>query len=174
MKIAFLGDSLTAGNNWQESFPEHDIANFGVNGDKTYNILDRLEKVLEFEPNKILVMMGINDFGDGRTHDMVIANYEKLISKLKGQLPNCEIYLQSVLPVNKIIFKNMNLRESEIIELNKKLPNLAQNFQCEFINLFYLFNDNDGRLDEKFTPDGLHLNSKAYQIWIDEIENKIA
>jgi lysophospholipase L1-like esterase len=68
MKIAFLGDSLTRGS-YGGSFvrevsrrlPQHEIINAGENGNTIINLLNRLNTVLELEPDGIFVMTGGND-----------------------------------------------------------------------------------------------------------------
>lgn len=68
MRIAFLGDSLTWGgyggnfvDQLAQLLPTHDIMNAGVGGNTVFNLLDRLEDVLEQAPNGIFVMVGGND-----------------------------------------------------------------------------------------------------------------
>jgi lysophospholipase L1-like esterase len=68
MKIAFLGDSLTRGGyggsfvtELQQRLPQHDIINAGEGGNTVINLLRRLDRVLDREPDGVFVMTGGND-----------------------------------------------------------------------------------------------------------------
>ncbi len=170
MKIAFLGDSLTAANDWQKAFPDVITKNFGVRNEKTNDISKRLKPVIDFEPNKIFILMGINDLGEGFKTEKILKNYRLIIEVLQKELPDCSFFIQSLLPVNKLIFKNERLLKTEILKMNEELTKLAKELNCSFINLHKKFTDNNGRLDKKLTYDGLHLNSEAYKIWNETIQ----
>ncbi|MCA0455176.1 MAG: SGNH/GDSL hydrolase family protein [Chloroflexi bacterium] len=68
MKIAFLGNSLVEGS-YGGSFvahvaaqlPRHTIINAGQNGNTIFNLLARLDTVLEQQPDAIMVFCGGND-----------------------------------------------------------------------------------------------------------------
>lgn len=68
MKIVFLGDSLTwggYGGNWvtyvAQRMPDHEVVNAGVAGDTVWNLLQRVEGVLQTQPDALFVMVGGND-----------------------------------------------------------------------------------------------------------------
>ena len=67
--IVFLGDSITAAGNWTSLFGISYIINAGIPGDRVYNIIDksnvsRVNSVTSSKPQKIFLMLGINDLGD--------------------------------------------------------------------------------------------------------------
>lgn len=68
MRIVFLGDSLTWGGYGGDFvaevarlLPQHEIINAGNGGDTVVNLLNRLDKVLELQPDAVFVMVGGND-----------------------------------------------------------------------------------------------------------------
>lgn len=68
MKIAFLGNSLVEGSyggNFVDRvaarLPQHTIINAGQNGNTIFNLLARLDTLLEQEPDAIMVFCGGND-----------------------------------------------------------------------------------------------------------------
>ena len=68
MKIVFLGDSLTWGGyggdfvaEVDRRLPQHTIVNAGVGGNTVINLLNRLDSVLDQEPDGVFVMVGGND-----------------------------------------------------------------------------------------------------------------
>ncbi|HEX2908973.1 MAG TPA: SGNH/GDSL hydrolase family protein [Phototrophicaceae bacterium] len=68
MKIVFLGDSLVWGGYGGDFvaevarlLPEHTIINAGAGGNTVVNLLNRLDKVLEQQPDGVVVLVGGND-----------------------------------------------------------------------------------------------------------------
>ncbi|MBN1983417.1 MAG: hypothetical protein JW795_17910 [Chitinivibrionales bacterium] len=70
MKVVCLGESLTKGEvsyDWiaeLQSRPENvyiHFANLGVGGDHSYNLLKRLPLVTQFNPDKVVVLIGAGD-----------------------------------------------------------------------------------------------------------------
>jgi len=165
MKIAFLGDSLTHGNNWQSAISEHIVRNFGVKGDKTSDALLRLNQIHEFEPDVVFIMLGINDLGEAIRFDEIVKNYEQIVLILKEQNPSVQIFIQSLLPINKTIFKNEKLQIADILNFNISLIQFAAKLKCGYLSLYEHFVDKNNYLKKDFTNDGLHLNTKAYSIW---------
>lgn len=68
MKIAFLGNSLVEGSyggnfvaEVAARLPQHTIINAGQNGNTIFNLLARLDALLEQEPDAVMVFCGGND-----------------------------------------------------------------------------------------------------------------
>lgn len=68
MKIAFLGNSLVAGSyggNFVSEvvsrLPMHTILNAGQNGNTVLNLLQRLDSVLDEQPDEVVILCGGND-----------------------------------------------------------------------------------------------------------------
>ena len=66
--IACIGDSLTHGNigqSWvdylREEFPNDIFLNEGINANTAWQVLQRLEPILECKPDQIILMIGTND-----------------------------------------------------------------------------------------------------------------
>ena len=66
--IACIGDSLTHGNigqSWvdhlREEFPNYVFLNEGINGNTAWQVLQRLDPILQCEPDLIILMIGTND-----------------------------------------------------------------------------------------------------------------
>ncbi len=166
--IVFLGDSLTEWGKWNDLFPGENIINCGVAGDTTFDILQRLDAVIQQNPGKIFLMAGINDLGDGDDPVHVIANYREIVRRLSEVCPN--LYLLSVLPVNTDRFFNPKLDGRQIILLNSEIIKLAPEKGCSFIDMHNYFADENNCLDDELSPDGLHLNKDGYILWKSLIE----
>jgi lysophospholipase L1-like esterase len=105
-------------------FQNPKIKNRGIGGDETDGVLLRLEEIIKSLPEKIFIMIWINDLSHLGI-DQVVTNYKKIIEKIKSQSPNTKIYIQSILPVNNK-FYSAGARNNDIIKLNQILKNLNQ------------------------------------------------
>ena len=167
-EIIFLGNSITAGGHWSELFNNLKYKNRGVSGDETDGILYRLKEITDRNPAKIFLLIGINDLARGKTVDSILSNYRKIVLQITKDAPNTRLYLQSVLPVNSTIsnrFKSHTNKDSDILSVNNNLKNLAKEFSLVYIDLFAEFADAKGRMNPKFSNDGLHINGEGYQLW---------
>ena len=114
MKILFQGDSITdagrdhrnyhnMGNGYPkyasaliaDAFPntEFEFINFGISGNRTCQLFDRLYKDgIEFQPDIISILIGVNDIwhrnGSSRietTDEQIETNYRAILTRLRAQ-----------------------------------------------------------------------------------------
>ncbi|MEZ4962704.1 MAG: GDSL-type esterase/lipase family protein [Saprospiraceae bacterium] len=166
--IIFLGNSITAQNEWAEMFGNPDIINRGIPGDHCDGIRGRLGAVLKNQPAKIFLMAGINDLAF-YPPEKVLTKYERLVEAILTKTPSTKLYLQSVLPVNNIVSPTP-VDNDDIRTLNDGIRRLAVAKGVVFIDLYPILLDADGNLDAAYTQDGVHLNGAAYLKWKDAIE----
>lgn len=169
-QIVFLGDSLIDICEWDELFNNPLIKNRGISGDTTYGVLNRLDEIIEAKPKKVFIMLGINDIGKGRTTEAITTDYKKILSKIKDDSPGTEIYVHSVLPINKDIFKT-STKDEEIVNLNSALKSLCGKLQVKYIDLYSLFIVPGNKLNPKYTTGGIHINGSGYLVWKEEIKD---
>ncbi|HWQ62294.1 MAG TPA: GDSL-type esterase/lipase family protein [Negativicutes bacterium] len=173
--VVFLGDSITYGGDWPTLFPDSPVENRGIGGDSTRGMLRRLDQVIELKPSQIFLMIGTNDLCYNRKIPDIIVNYRIILGRLRGELPDTRIYIQSVLPFNDEMFPARNLRSNaNIAALNVEIRKLAAEYELPYIDLASVFTGPDGRLPAKYTDDGLHLSETAYLMWRDQIKHLIA
>jgi lysophospholipase L1-like esterase len=170
--IVFLGDSLTDSCEWQEFFRNAAIKNRGISGDTTKGILNRIEEVVEVQPKKLFIMIGINDINQGREVEAILKDYEVILRTFKERIPQTQIFVQSVLPVNNQKFVNLGVNK-KVIEINSKLKEFSQKFSFQYIDLYSGFLDSNNQLDARYTIDGIHLNGQGYLAWKKMIEQDI-
>ena len=143
MKIVFFGDSITdagrdkensndlgngfvllAANKLRLLYPEKDltILNRGVSGDRTRELLDRIDKdVIAERPDVVVMLIGINDIGrrflgSVTTEEQFRKNYQELIDKITGtgakliliapfvlDIPMCEVFRPFVNSFNEVV-----------------------------------------------------------------------
>lgn len=173
--VVFLGDSITYGGDWPSLFPDSPVENRGIGGDSTRGLLRRLDQIVALKPSQIFLMIGTNDLCYNRKIPDVIANYRVILTRLRSELPDTAIYVQSVLPFNDEMFPPRNLRRNaNIAALNIAIRKLAAEFEIPYVDLSPAFTGPDGRLPAKYTDDGLHLSDAAYLVWRDQIKNLVA
>ena len=163
--IIFVGTSLTEGFPLSEIYHSLKIKNFGIAGNYSREILARIVPIASAQPSKIFIECGINDIKSGLSNKNILNNYDSIIGIIKQITPTTKIYIQSIFPTNKPV-DNLNV---QIKDLNELLFNLCRVKKIIFINIY---NDLGGvqGLDQSFTLDGIHLNSKGYAVWKKHID----
>lgn len=170
--IVMLGNSLTDGCEFNELFNNKHIKNRGIVGDIVQGFIDRVEPIIKGQPKKLFIMGGVNDISHDVSADSIARVMEKLIVMVKQGSPRTKIYLQSLLPFNNDVreWKLLKGRDHVVVEANVLLEQVARRQGVTWINLYPLFVDDQGRLREDLTNDGLHLMGKGYLIWRDAIK----
>lgn len=167
--IVFLGNSITAGVDWTELLDNPRIKNRGISGDITYGILERLDEVIEGQPAKVFILIGINDISKNIPDSCVIQNHRKMADRIKAGSPRTKIYFQTIFPVNNTFtqFKSHYNKDEHIAAINDGIRKLAAVKGVTVIDTHAAFLDADGRLKKECTYDGLHLKIEGYRIWAD-------
>lgn len=164
--VVFVGDSITDGNEWTEQLDCPRCQNRGISADISHGVLARLDDILAEKPAKIFLLIGINDLSRNIPNAEIIANYREFVNRIKTASPKTKIYLQSVLPVNNTFRKFTEKIEENVKLLNDAMREIARTSEgVTYIDLHSKFLDADGRLDKKYTNDGLHLLGEGYALW---------
>ena len=166
----FIGDSLTIGEDFQSYFPDKKILNLGLSGDSIDGIYDRCSVISNFTPEKIFIEGGVNSMSY-KSVDYISARYLDIISLLKSENPNAEIYIQGVLPISSVKESN-GLTNKNISLLNDKLSKIATEYDVIYIDINSVYSLNS-EMNPLYTKDGIHLKDEAKYIWIQEIEKYI-
>lgn len=164
--IVFLGDSLMARCEWNEAFNNQQIKNRGISGDTTIDIQKRLESIQA--PDKVFLMVGINDLLKQRTVESTFIDYKKIIENIQIKSSSIDIYIESLLPTN---MKSINLKIKDLKSLLKKY---ADKNNIIYIDLYNAFLDNENLLRKEYTFDGVHLTNTGYLLWIELLSDYIS
>lgn len=170
-----FGDSITEIFNWYELFYDFSqksgqaVYNRGISGDTSDRLLERLdENALNITPKNIAILIGTNDIGAGIPNEFTVKNIDTMIGKIKDRLPECNIILEAVYPVNKTIpeskFMVGKRNNKTIKELNNELVKLTEKHDCAWLDLTDKLSDKKGELDKAYCYDGLHLNVYGFEI----------
>ncbi|MBF4634314.1 hypothetical protein ITJ38_07870 [Agreia pratensis] len=159
---AFVGDSITAAGAWQDWFSDVDARNFGVDGETTDGLLERLDAVIEADPQTIVLLIGTNDLAERRSIERIVRNIESALVRLHQELPDARILLQSVLPRGREYAENVR-------EINRHIWQFAATQRVHYLDLWPALADGDGELNSDFSEDRLHLNQAGYDVWLSEL-----
>lgn len=160
-RLAILvGDSLSM---W---FPSHSLPygqlwlNQGISGENSGQILKRLSAFAKTRPNTIYVMAGTNDLRQGASDRVILDNIRQIVRRLRSNHPQAQVVVQSILPTRLSAIPNQR-----IYNLNQQIAAIAQQEGTGFLNLYSVFADEQGQLQQDLTTDGIHLTRRGYQVW---------
>lgn len=166
-----LGGLVLTGDSLIDFFPAKDllssslsIRNRGIAGTDTEWLSQHMVKqVLACQPDKLFLLIGTNDIGLGRSHQTILANYQKLL-ELIAKESSLAPYVLSLLPVNEA----SKYRDRVKIRTNTAIKTLNQSLKAlvgdQFIDAYHHFLDDKDQLAEVLTTDGLHLTPDGYAV----------
>lgn len=160
--IVFLGDSITAGANWDELFPGKSAKNRGINADTTTGVLKRLAPIISGKPSAVFILIGTNDlfWYEYKTDASILKDYRAILTRFHQESPQTKIFIQSILP-------RQRMYATRIRCLNQKLADLAAEFKDTYIDLWTHFVGSQGELRAEFNNDSLHLLGAGYAVWVE-------
>ena len=180
--VAFIGDSRTQAFIMYAGLSKViDYTNIGLmvdtavskkfitnsNGEK----ITILEDLKNKDINTIYIMLGINELGWVYS-SIFINKYEELINKILEIKPNCEIIIQSIIPVTKTKSDNDKIyNKKKIKEYNRLIEDMAKRLNIKYINLVPALTNENGDLPENASTDGIHLNKNYCKKWLEVLEN---
>lgn len=175
-EIVFIGNSITeGGRDWSEKFSIKHIRNRGISGDVTDGVLKRLNEITFFKPKAVFILIGINDlFSLHNQEDNPALTYVKVVQSpeyvaknilkitkiIHRKSPNTKIYVRTLLPSRRAFLKK------DILFVNKLIKENEVKGYYEVIDLYSQFLDSNGELIKELTKDGVHLNAKGYEKWV--------
>jgi lysophospholipase L1-like esterase len=184
--VYFEGDSITRRwgaldypdllANWKQNFFGWNAADFGWGGDRTQNILWRLEngELDGVNPKVVVLLAGTNNLGDRSSPGGAPVNADDITRGLKAILraiqekaPAATIIVMGIFP------RNDNMAFMPVIDsINLNLSEIADGRKVRYLNINDKLADSDGRLFDGTmnAKDKLHPTLKAYQIWADALK----
>jgi len=172
-EIVFMGNSITEAGDWQVIVRRTNVENRGISGDNSYGVYHRLDEVLVSNPDKLFLMIGVNDIKRGTSIPNILKNYERIAIKVKKDAPHTQLYFQSVLPVTQSVLASIydKITNEKIKKLNKGIQSIAKENDLVYIDLHNeVFSDEKGQLKRELTTDGLHLKPAGYILWVNYLK----
>ena len=167
-RVVFMGDSITDGWKLAQSFPGKPFVNRGIGGQTTPQMLVRMfPDVIELMPAAMIVLAGTNDIA-GNTGPMslgMIANNIQAMTELAKQ-HGIKVILCSVMPISDYTTRKQSSKRppADILKLNTWIREYAAKAGAGFADYYAATVDDKGMLKEGFSQDGLHPNSKGYEL----------
>lgn len=179
----FIGDSRTVGLSEYACIDDADF--FADVGMSVYNIYQKtisvptvgkvtLHELLTHKTyHKIYIMLGINEMG--YDFDNIIVHYKKLVEFIKEKQPEAALFIQANLHVTKTrsnsdkVINNYNINQ-----LNTALSKIADNVKIFYLDVNFMFDDENGNLSSDKSNDNTHLYAKYYTEWGKWIINQTA
>jgi lysophospholipase L1-like esterase len=168
-RIIFLGNSITEMGDWKAATGDSTVINRGIGGDITFGVLKRLNDVVDRKPSKVFLLIGIN-IGKDIPDSVIAGNIGKIVTLIKDGSPSTKVYVESILPVNPTIknFPQHYDKQAHILSTNALIRQVARKLKVPYVNIHDQFTDKKGRLEARYTAEGLHLTQKGggYQKWV--------
>ena len=165
--VLLVGDSITIqwGASWAKQFPDRKAVNIGIGGDKTQNVLWRLDHggVDGLKPKTIVLMIGNNNmFFTPETGVAAAAmGVEACARNLREKFPDAELIVAKILPCHapkSRFYEDILLTNAEIDKLN-----LGADPKIRVLDLTADFLNADGTIKQAlYTPDNIHLSPEGY------------
>jgi lysophospholipase L1-like esterase len=174
-KIVFVGDSITEGwHTLQQDFADLPVkvANRGIGGDTTPNLLYRLQAdVLDLHPRALVLLIGTNDLGEHTPPADIADNLRVLLKKIRHAYPRIPIAWCLVMPR-----MGNDTYPERIAELNRLIRQIAaQDKRITVVDTFTPLAQPDGSSrPEDYVKDRLHLNPAGYAVWREVIHPVLA
>lgn len=147
------------------------LYNRGIHGITSQQLLKHLDsQVIDLNPNRVFLLIGANDLKTRRPEE-VYQTIQTIILEIHNQLPETDIVLMSVFPINESpeFIRTPSLRTNHSIsQLNAYLSELT-NDKVYWLDVHDLLCDESGQLKRDLTLDGLHLTVAGYQVVADII-----
>ena len=143
--------------------------NRGIGSDTVEGLYNRIGEIVSHHPQKVFIMIGINDIEHYLTTVKFIDYYQKIIYELKKYLPDSKIYVQDILPAKTVDLKAVKAYNNAI----RKMCYEKNVHYIGLYNLFVLSAKNEKIDDNLLSKDGMHLNGNGYKIWLDSIRKVI-
>lgn len=169
--IVFIGDSITQGWEkegravWPEAFGRYHPLNLGYGGDRTENVLWRLQhgEIDGIAPKVAVLMIGTNNAGH-RQEDpaTTAAGIRRVVEELRTRLPDTRVLVLAVFPRDEKPGTHLRRLNDGV---NARIAGLHDGRHVFFLDIGAALTEPDGTLSREVMPDLLHLSEQGYRRW---------
>jgi platelet-activating factor acetylhydrolase IB subunit beta/gamma len=177
--VLLVGDSITqqwgspldAGvlnASWQKHFASYRTINIGIGGDKSQNVLWRLDHggVEGLQPKVVIVMIGNNNmfFAPETGVEAAAKGVQMWVTNIRGKFPGAEIIAAKILPCHAPgvdFYENIRKTNAAIDTLK-----LEGDPKVHVLDLWSDFTNADGSIRKPlFGSDSIHLSLDGYAVY---------
>lgn len=177
--VLLVGDSITIqwGESWGKNFPGLNAVNIGIGGDKTQNVLWRLDHggVEGIQPRAIVLMIGNNNmfFTPETGIEAAALGIQMCVKSLREKFPNTALIVAKILPAHAPGHRFYE----DIKKTNAALDALKLDAdpKVRVLDLWAAFTNADGTIKAPlFTPDSIHLSPAGYAAYAQKLRPLLA
>lgn len=165
--IVMLGNSLTYRIHWSELLERQDVANRGIGSDITAGFLHRIASIVAVRPKICFIEGGLNDIFHEIPEDSTLLNLSRLADSLHHY--NIKVAVSTVTFIAGF-HEKAKIYNPVIQRLNEKIRQLARNKNLHLVDLNPEIAENLQLKADCVLRDGVHLTSKAYRIWKEQVK----
>lgn len=166
--IVMLGNSLTEqGGNWSLKLDQPNVKNRGIAGDNSDGLAARLNELICGKPSIVFIMIGTNDLFIGYRAARVARQIDEIGTKLKEELPDTRVIVQTIMPL-----ASGNDKKDKLIAINDSLKEF-ENRTYELLDTYVHMADGAGDLPPAYTYDGVHLTPDGYAKWVELLKENL-
>lgn len=161
--VVFYGSSsIRLWDSLKADFPEYDVVNMGFGGSTLAGCGWFFDRVLSgTQPKSLVLYAGDNDLGDGRHPEEIYLFFEAIHGYVRAYFPGMPFTFISVKPSPS----RMHLAE-KMRRLNGWIEqSLADGENETYVDVFTPMMKYGNTLGTLYTDDGLHMNTKGYELW---------
>jgi lysophospholipase L1-like esterase len=161
--IVFVGSSSIRMWNLSKSFSNLPVLNRGFGGSQIADSVYFAQRiVIKYKPRMVVFYAGDNDLASGKQPAEVLKDFQEFTSQVHAALPKTRIVFISIKPsiARWKLIDSARRTNSLIADFIKSEPRLT------FVDVEPLMLGPDGKpRGELFIADGLHMNTKGYELW---------
>lgn len=173
--VLLVGDSITIqwGDYWSKWFPNRKTLNIGIGGDKTQNVLWRLDHggVEGIKPRAIVLMIGNNNmfFTPETGVEAVAKGIEMCVKNLRNKFPEADLVVAKILPAHRP--GDRFYEDIHKTNMALDLLRLDTDPKVYLLDLTNHFIHPSGELKKDFyTPDNIHLSAAGYAVFAEKLK----
>lgn len=168
--LVFLGDSITHfwdPETWASYYEKRNALNLGIRGDRTENLLWRLDhgNIDGISPKLAIVLIGTNNLRYNTPAD-IAKGIESVVKRLHHRLTDTNILLLAIFPRDQ---DPGELRiKAELV--NALVSRLDDGERIHYLDIGDVFLGKQSRISEAVMLDYLHLTRNGYRRWAKAME----
>ena len=172
-KILFTGSSsIRFWDTLNEDMKPLEVLNRGFGGAQISHVIYHFEDiVMPYNPEAIVFFCGTNDLTALKTPEETLNDFKKFLNLVRNEFGNIKVYVIGIKPTVDRLY----LDKQERI-FNSSIKLLANNdAYLEYINVWdSMLDEKSERMPQLFLEDGLHLNTKGYEIWTKLVRDSLS
>ena len=171
--FVMIGDSIThAWSRYPDAFKNMKLLNLGFPGDRTQNVLWRIQHgALDgISPRLVTLMIGTNHAHPPKKHyvpdtpEDIFTGIQAVVAEVRTRLPESKLVVLSIFP------RKPGSANDRVMAVNAMLPKLADQEHVFHVDINSIFLDEHGvQKTALYHRDRLHLNPTGYAAWAEAL-----